>query len=223
MRWVGLRGLRFRPIHAPTDHGSSPLCPCCFCNQDMQNRVDLEPAEKALSHSPSFPSQGQGKTERGDMRSRQNQPCAPWPQGPECEADGTQTLIQDSCCPVLPFWHFILDVSVYSFQNTVVLTSWEPKYTDKNPFWRCSVSFWGRMKMKSAILLMARKKVIKKLRFWYVFVCYIFGQNFQAVYITGLTNSWPYTTMYLFSINSNHYYLISIHSQWIRIDLQNPS
>lgn len=82
-------------------------CPCCFCNQDTQTSVDSEPADKALPHFPSFSSQGQGKTEMGDMRSRQDQPCAPWPQGPECEADGTQTLIQDSCCPVLQFWHFI--------------------------------------------------------------------------------------------------------------------
>lgn len=27
-----------------------------------------------------------------------------------------------------------LDISVYSFWNTFVLTSWKPKYTDRNPF-----------------------------------------------------------------------------------------
>lgn len=78
---------------------------------------------------PSFPSQVQRKTEEGDLRSCWDQSCAPWPQGPECEADGTQTLIQDSLsCLALLTLH--LDISVYSFKNTFVLTSWKPKYTE---------------------------------------------------------------------------------------------
>lgn len=88
-------------------HSSSPLCPCYFCNQDIHTSMDSEPADKAFSHLPSFSGQVQRKTEKGDMRSHWDQLCAPWPQGPECEADGTQTLIQDSHCPVRLFWHFI--------------------------------------------------------------------------------------------------------------------
>lgn len=79
----------------------------------------------------------------------------------------THPRLMLSCSAILTLH---LDISVYSFQNTVVLASWEPKYRDRNPFWRCSVSFWGRMKRESAILLMARKKGIKKLRSSYVFV-----------------------------------------------------
>lgn len=36
-----------------------------------------------------------------------------------------------SCSAILTLH---LDISVYSFQNTVVLSNWEPKYTDRNPF-----------------------------------------------------------------------------------------
>lgn len=93
--------------HALTHDGSSPLCSCCLCSQDMQPRVDSEASDKAFSHLPLFPGQVQRKAEQRGLRSRQNLPCAPWPQGPECEADGTQTLIQDSHCPALPLWHFI--------------------------------------------------------------------------------------------------------------------
>lgn len=41
----------------------------------------------------------------------------------------------------------------------------------------------------------------------------VFGQNFLGVYMSGITNSQPYTTMCLSSINSNHCCLIPTHSQ----------
>lgn len=102
----GISEPQIQPHPCFSPHGSS-LCLCCICNQDVQTRVDSEPADKAFSHLSSFPGQVQRKTEEGDIRSCWDQPCAPWPQGPECEADGTQTLIQDSHCPVWLFWHFI--------------------------------------------------------------------------------------------------------------------
>ena len=71
--------LRLRPTHALTHHGSSALCPCCFCDRDMQTRVDSEPADTALSHLPSFPSQSQGKTEKETWGAARISPVLPDP------------------------------------------------------------------------------------------------------------------------------------------------
>lgn len=176
IQWVGMLNLKFRPTQALTHHGSSPLCPRCFCNQDVQTRVDSEPADKAFSHLPSFPSQGHGKTEKRDGRSSQEQPCAPWPQGPECEADGTQTLIQDSHCPVLQFWHFIW-IYLFILFKTQLCSQIENQSTQTETLSRDVLSpSEGGGRGKSAILLIARKtnkkrRVIRKLRCLHVSAC----------------------------------------------------
>lgn len=78
----------------------------CKAGWKMQSRVDSEPVDRT-SHiaSPSL------AKSRGKWRRKAGQPperaLKHWPQRTECEADGTQTLIQVSHCPVRLFWHFI--------------------------------------------------------------------------------------------------------------------
>lgn len=150
-------------------HGSPPLCPCYFCNQDIQTRMDSEPADKAFSHLPSFSGQVQGKTEKGDMRSCWDQPCAPWPQRPECEADGTQTLIQDSHCPVWLFWHFIWIYLFILFK--IHLCSQVGIQSTQTEILSRDVLLPSEKRWETAILLTARRKVIRKLRALCVFAC----------------------------------------------------
>lgn len=117
---------------------------CCFCHQDRQTRVASEPADKAFSHLSSFPGQVKRKTEKGRHEELPGTaPCSltqrTWMWSRWDPATHPRRTLS---CSALQTLH--LDISVYSFQNTVVLPSWEPKYTDRNPFWRCSASVWKR-------------------------------------------------------------------------------
>lgn len=158
------------------------------------------------------------------MRSCQEQPCAPWPKGPECEADGTQTLIQDSHCPVLLFRHFIWIYLFIPFKIQLCSqvgnqsTQTETLSGDVLPL---SERGWEREEFSH--LTDGWKKSYQKAKSLESLHLRVFGQNFPDVYMSGITNSQPYTIMCLSSITSNHYYLILTHSQWAWTESQNPS
>ena len=129
--------------------------------------------DKAFSHLPSFAGQVQREAEKGDRRSHGDQPCAPWPQGPECEADGTQTLIQDSHCPVCLFWHFIWRYLFILFKiHLCSQVRNQSTQTDSSSRDVLPPSKRENVKEKnSAILLMSGGKVIQKLKALWVFAC----------------------------------------------------
>lgn len=165
---------------------------------------------------PSFPGQVQRKTEEGDLRSCWDQSCAPWPQGPECEADGTQTLIQDSLsCLALLTLH--LDISVYSFKNTFVLTSWKPKYIESFSRDVLPPSERGWEGEEFGQLTDVWKKSYQK------------AQSFVCLCMLGLWTKFSGCVhirnnkfMCSSSINSNQY-LISTNSNWAKREPQNSS
>lgn len=116
-QWVGLLlCLNSKPIHVllpapspppPPRHGSSLLCPCCLCNQDMQIRMYSEPADK-ISNNISHPSlaKSRGKLRRETWGAAGISPVLLDPKDLNVKQMEPRHSSKTHC-PVWLFWHII--------------------------------------------------------------------------------------------------------------------
>lgn len=198
-------------------HGSSLLCPCRLCNQDIQIRVYPEPANK-ISYDISHPSLAKSREKlkkdtwgaagispvRLDLKDLNVKQMEP--------RHSSKTH-----CPVWLFWHFIW-IYLFILLKIHLCSQVGNQSTQTESFSRDvlppSERGWEREEFSQ--LTDVWKKSYQEAQSL-VCLCMLGLQTkFSGCVQSEITNSWPYITLCSSSINSNHYYLISPNSSWAR-------